>query len=49
LAEAEPVATTAPADAAYPSSEVGRHASMGIVKLGVVTKRFEGEHLALIL
>jgi len=48
-AEAESVATTAPACAAYPSSEVGRHASTGVVRLGVVTKRSEGKHLALIL
>ena len=49
LTDTESVATTAPADAAYPSSELGRHASTGVVRLGVVTKRSEGKHLALTL
>jgi hypothetical protein len=38
-----------PADAAYPSNEVGRHASTGVVRLGMVTKRSEGKQLAPIL
>jgi hypothetical protein len=48
-ADTQSVTTTVAADAAYLSSEVGRHASMGVVRLGVVTKWFEGKHLALIL
>jgi hypothetical protein len=39
LIEAEPVATTAPVDAAaYPSSKVGRNVSTGVVRTGGVTQ-----------
>jgi hypothetical protein len=48
-ADTRPVATMASADTAYPSGEVGRHASTGVARLGVVTKRSEGKHLAPIL
>ena len=38
LTEAEPVATTAPVDAAYLSSEVRRNVSTGVARIRGVTK-----------